>query len=181
MNARMPAGRYEADTNHSSVTWRIKHYGIAWYTGRFAKFSAALDFDPDHIEGMHLDASVELKSVRTDFDGPTDWDHDLAHREDLLDAARHPVARLVSTSVRRTGDAEAEVLGELTLRGSTRQVSLMTAYNGGLLEDQFGRTLIGFSATGVLKRSDFGLTYFLGPLLPDDVQLIIEAEMVRVG
>lgn len=179
MSDLVPAGRYNAETNHSSVTWRIKHYGLAWYTGRFAKFGAVLDFDPDNITGMRLDAHVELTSVRTDFDGPTDWDDDLANREDLLDAARHPVARFVSTAIELTGDMTADVNGDLTLRGVTRPIVLATTYNGGLLKDQFDRTLIGFSATGILRRSEFELTYFLGALLPDEVQLIIEAELVR--
>lgn len=178
MTHTVPAGRYEAETNHSSVTWRIKHYGLAWYTGRFAKFAATLDFDPQDAKAMRLEASVELNSVRTDFEGPTDWDSDLAHREDLLDAGRNPVARFLSTAIMPTGEATADVTGNLTLRGVTRPIVLATTYNGGLLKDQFDRTLVGFSATGTLSRSAFGLTYFLGPLLPDEVQLIIEAELV---
>ena len=47
-----------------------------------------------------------------------------------------------------------------------------------MLKDQFDRTLVGFSATATLIRSAFGLTYFLGPLMPDEVQLIIETELV---
>jgi polyisoprenoid-binding protein YceI len=179
MTDLVPAGRYHAETNHSSVTWRIKHYGLAWYTGRFTKFGAVLDFDPDNVTGMQLDAHVELTSVRTDFDGPTDWDGDLANREDLLDAARYPVARFVSTAIKPTGDTTADVTGDLTLRGVTRPIILGTTYNGGLLKDQFDRTLVGFSANGFRHRSEFGLTYFLGALLPDEVQLIIEAELVR--
>jgi polyisoprenoid-binding protein YceI len=179
MTDLVPAGRYYAETNHSSVTWRIKHYGLAWYTGRFAKFGAVLDFDPANVTGMRLDAHVELTSVRTDFDGPTDWDSDLANREDLLDAARNPVARFVSTAIKSTGEASADVVGDLTLRGVTCPITLQTTYNGGLLKDQFDRTLVGFSSNGLLRRSEFGLTYFLGALLPDEIQLIIEAELVR--
>ena len=108
MTDAVPARRYVVDATHTSVTWRIKHLGLAWYTGRFARMAGTLDFNPDLPERMRLDAAVELRSVRTDYEGPAgDWDSNLATREDLLDAARYPTARFVSTAVRRTGASTA--------------------------------------------------------------------------
>jgi polyisoprenoid-binding protein YceI len=59
-----PAGRYRADASHTSVLFRIKHLALSWYTGRFVRAAATLDFDPDWIEAMRLDAQVELRSVQ---------------------------------------------------------------------------------------------------------------------
>ncbi len=174
-----PAGRYLADVNHSSVLWRIKHMGLAWYTGRFTRFDAVLDFDPAAIEATRLVATVEVGSVRAEYQGTDkDWDRELADKPELLHALAHPQAVFTSQTVERTGDAAADVSGELAFRGFARPLRLAVTYNGALLKDPFGRTLIGFSATGTMTRSDWGLVFFLGPLMPEEVQLIIEAELV---
>lgn len=65
----VPAGRYLADTDHSSVSFRIKHLGLAWYLGRFRRFSAALEFDPDQPERMRVEADIEIASVDTAYSG----------------------------------------------------------------------------------------------------------------
>ena len=179
MTDMSPAGRYAADINHSSVLFRIKHFGLAWYTGRFTRFEAVLDFKPDAIEDMKLDVSVDISSVRGEYQGADkDWDDELAHSENFFHGKTHPKATFRSTKIEKIGTETAKVHGDFTLRGITKPLMLEATYNGSMLEDPFKRTLIGFSATGTITRSQFGLTYFLGPLLPDEVKLVIETEMV---
>ena len=82
-----PAGRYIIDVNHSSLLWRIKHMGLAWYTGRFTRFEGALDFDPEAIEATKLTAAIDVRSVRAEYQGTDkDWDRELADKPELLDA-----------------------------------------------------------------------------------------------
>lgn len=179
MTDAVPAGRYVADTDHSSVTFRIRHLGLAWYLGRFKRFSAALDFDRENPEQMRVEAAIELASLDTAYSGRHgDWDKKLAMDADWMDGARHPTARFVSTAVERTGEATADVTGDFRFRGQTHPVTLKAVYNGGLLKDQFERTLVGFSATGTISRSEWGLATYLGPL-PDEVELMLEAELAR--
>ncbi|MBY0612982.1 MAG: YceI family protein [Beijerinckiaceae bacterium] len=174
-----PPGRYRADINHSSLIWRIKHFGLSWYTGRFTRFESTLDFKPDAIETMKLDVSVDIASVRGEYQGTDkDWDDELANSANFFQGKTYPKASFTSARIEKKGDAMAKVHGDLTIKGITRPLTLDAIYNGSMLEDPFKRTLIGFSATGTITRSQFGLTYFLGPLLPDEVQLIIETEMV---
>ncbi|MBV9077638.1 MAG: YceI family protein [Methylobacteriaceae bacterium] len=179
MHDRVPAGRYVADTDHSSVVFRIKHLGLAGYLGRFTRFSAALDFDPDEPERMRVEAEIEVASVDTAYSGKHgDWNAKLGTDPDWLDGARNPIARFASSTVVRTGDASADVAGDFTFRGATHPVTLAATYNGGLLKDQFDRTLVGFSARGTLRRSLWGLTSYLGPL-PEEVELLIEGEFAK--
>jgi len=176
-----PAGHYVADPNHSSVLFRIKHLALAWYTGRFTRLSAALDFDPENPTVMALTAEVELGSVRAEYAGAEkDWDKELAESEQFLNAKAAPLARFVSRSVERRGEAQALVHGEMTFRGVTRPFTFESTYNGAMLDNPMvGKPMIGFSAVGVLKRSDYGLTFMVGPRMPDEVQIVVEAEFVK--
>jgi polyisoprenoid-binding protein YceI len=108
-----------------------------------------------------------------------DWDKELSDSEHFLDAARSPTARFVSSTVQRTGHDGADVHGTLTLRGIARPFTFATTYNGFMPDRQTGRPRIGFSARGLLKRSEFGIDFALGPRMPDDVQIIVEAELVQ--
>ena len=176
--ARPPAGRYVADVNHSSLLWRIKHLALAWYTGRFRQFSIDLDFDPDRPENNRVRAVVGLASVRTEYTGSDkDWDQELSESAHFLDSGTAPQATFVSTVVRPTGEHRADVDGELTFRGLSRPVTLHATYNGAMTDHPSGRAMVGFSAVGVIRRSEFGLTFALGPRMPDEVQIIIEAEL----
>ena len=178
--AQASRGRYEADPSHTSVLFRIKHLGLSWYTGRFVRVAATLDFDPDDVAQMRLDARIELKSIQMNYLGTDkDWDKELAESDQFLDAARHPIARFVSYRIQRTGDETADVQGTLSLRGFDRPFTLATTYNGSIPDRQTGRPRIGFSAQGTLKRSQHGLTFGLGPAMPDDVQVIVEAEFLE--
>ena len=180
--AQAPTGRYHADPSHSSVHFRIKHLALSWYTGRFGTLSAELDFDADNPETMAVRADVDLRSVAMFYaKDDKDWDKELAESEQFLDATRNPHARFVSTKVMRTGDDTADVTGDLTFRGAAHPFTFQAVFNGAMLDHPSGAKMIGFSATGVLKRSDYGLTFGLSPRMPDEVQIIVEAAFVTQG
>jgi polyisoprenoid-binding protein YceI len=179
--AAVEAGLYRADPSHTSILFRIKHRGLSFYTGRFADKVIELRFDPLAPERMSVTASINLWSVRMDYAGTDkDWDTELAGSEQFFDARRAASATFQSTDVRRTGERTAIVSGTLDFRGYRRPIELSVTYNGSLVSPHDGAELVGFSATGQLRRSDFGLTFALGPMIPDDVQIIIEAELQRV-
>lgn len=179
-----PAGRYRTDPMHSSLNFRVNHMGFSHYTARFLKFDATLDFDPKNIAGMKLTASVDPRSLQTNYPEPQtlDFDKQIAGPE-FLDAARYPAITFVSTKVVQTGPDTADVTGDFTLHGVTRPLTLHVKYNGGypgMSMDPGGR--IGFSATGTLKRSEFGIGFGIpapGTNLgvSDEVEIIIETEM----
>lgn len=176
-----PAGTYKLDPTHASLTWRVKHMGLAFYTARFTKFDATLDIDPAKAEAARLSVTVDPLSVRTDYPlaAKKDFDKELAEGSKWFDGNAHKSITFQSTSVARTGDSTAKVAGNLTLRGVTKPVTLDVTLNGAMkLHPLRKKPALGFSATATIKRSEFGMTALLGPALADEVQLVIEAEML---
>ena len=171
-----PAGIYFADPAHTSVTWSLRHIGLSHYTARFVAPEATLDWRPEAPESSSLSVRIEPASVRTDFPWPEheDFDGKIAKGEDFL---ANRLITFVSTRIERTGPASARVLGDLTLRGETHPAVLEVVLNGSMdRHPATGRPRVGFSATGSIRRSDWGMTALL-PMVGDDVRIVIEAEL----
>lgn len=181
-----PAGRYTLDLSHGRLIFRVSHLGFSNYTALFTDFAAELDFDPANPEAMALTATVDPASIETHFPDPAfDFNTYLAG-PDFLDAAAFPEITFTSTRVRMTAPDKAAVTGSLTLRGVTRPITLRVTFNGGYAPQSFdpGGARIGFSATGTLFRSDFGIDMGIpapGTTLgvSDAVEIEIEAEFIN--
>ena len=179
------AGVYDLDKTHASVTFRVDHLGMSRYTARFTGIDGKLNFDPANPAAMSVEASVDTKSIKTDYPNPTpDFDAELAG-PNWLDAARFPKITFKSTSVEPTGPNTAKVTGDFSLHGVTKPLVLDVTFNGGYdgaPMDPGSR--VGFSAQGKIKRSDFGVSY--GVPQPgstfgvgDEVEIQIEAEFTK--
>lgn len=183
-----PAGEYKLDNSHASVTFRVNHLGLSRYTARFTDIAGKLNFDPANPAAMTVEASVDPKSIETDFPLETpDFDAELAGPQ-WLDAAKFPTITFKSTSVEPTGANTAKVTGDFTLHGVTRPLTLDVTFNGGYAAggpDPMGAR-IGFSAQGKIKRSDFGVAYGVPPAgstfgVGDEVEISIETEFTQPG
>jgi polyisoprenoid-binding protein YceI len=180
-----PPGTYQIDPQHTRIMFSVSHMGFSNYTAFFTGFDAKLQFDPANPQSITVDATVKPGSVETLFpDTSVDFNGIIAG-SDLLDAAAYPEARFVSTAVTLTGPNTATVTGDLTLHGVTRPMTWDVTFNGGYpgMELDVGAR-IGFSATGHIKRSDYGMAFGLpepGSTLGvfDEVTLRIETEFVK--
>jgi polyisoprenoid-binding protein YceI len=173
-----PKGTYKLDPTHASLTWRVNHMGLSNYTARFTVMDATLDFDPADVTGSKLTATVDPTSVETDYPNPEteDFDHKLQKDEKFFNADKFSEIKFVSTKVERAGDNKAKLYGNLTLLGKTKSIVLDVTYNGSMKEHPYAKAgAIGFSATGAIKRSEWGMDYGI-PHVGDEVQLLIEAE-----
>jgi polyisoprenoid-binding protein YceI len=177
----IPAGDYSLDPEHASLTFHINHMGFSHYTARFAKFDAHMRLDPEHPETASLTATVDPQSLQLNAP-PAGFHNDLMSKT-WFDAKAYPQVTFSSTKVVRTGANTADITGDLTLRGISRPVVLHATYNGGYpglaVYDPHAR--IGFSATGTLNRSDFGMDFGILPPnshlgVSDAVDIDIEAE-----
>lgn len=178
--SKLPAGDYKLDPYHASVTFKVNHLGFAFYTGQFETFDASLQLDPANPETAKVTATIDMSSLSV----PNPPDGFVAELlgENWLGANITSQATFTSTSVKQTGPATADILGDFTLKGVTRPVTFKATFNGGYegrVQDPNAR--IGFSAKGAIKRSDFGIT--IGIPAPgstmgvfDDVAFEIEAE-----
>lgn len=168
------AGAYALDSSHGKITWSVDHLGFSTYVGQFVSVEATLNLDPANPSASTLTATIPLTDVAPNSDGLK------AHLQtpDFFDTANHPTATFVSRSV--TVDAEdpteAVVVGDLTLRGVTRPVTMEVEFNqagpsmGGVYK-------VGFDGEATIKRSEFGVNFAV-PAVSDEVELHIEGEFV---
>ena len=177
----MPAGdasaeakHYELDPVHTRIVFAIDHLGFSKALGTFAHPRGSLWFDPDDWSTAKLDVTIDIASLDL---GDDDWKKRMLKR-DYFDIRQHTEARFVSTAIETTGADTAHVLGNLTLRGETRPLTLEVKLNKHGRHPLTFRTTAGFSATATLERSDFGMTDNLRTV-GDTVELRIEAEAER--
>jgi polyisoprenoid-binding protein YceI len=176
----LPAGQWELEKPHGSVLFRIKHLGLSWYTARFADFDATLDFDPKSPAASHVKAIINPLSVHAQHPTDRDWDRRIG--EDLLEGKAYPQIVFDSTRVETTGEFTGKVTGNLTMMGVTEPVTLDVTYNGGMDSAALyaGRPAVGFSARGLLDRTDFGLTRY-SSIIGSEVEIVIEVEFTKRG
>lgn len=169
------AGAYDLDTGHGKITWSVDHMGFSTYYGQFVNVQAQLTLDPANPANSSLTATIPLTEVDSNSDG---LDRHL-QTADFFDTANHPTATFVSRSITIDADDanEATVVGDLTLRGVTRPVTMEVEFNQA--GPSMGNTYkAGFDGEATIKRSEFGITYGIPMGLGDDVKLHIEGEFV---
>jgi polyisoprenoid-binding protein YceI len=169
--------RYELDPAHTTIAFFVEHVGYAKTLGQFLRTSGGYTFDAATNSLSSLNVAVETESV--------DTHHEARDRHlrggDFLDSAAHPTMTFSADGARRTGERTFVVTGELTLLGTTRPLTLQATLNKNAPDPIGDRAdVMGVSARGSLKRSEFGMTYGVADsLVGDDVEIVIEIEARR--
>lgn len=177
---QLPSGQYKIDPTHASLTFKVKHMGLSNYTARFTKFDATIDYSKAAPETSKLKATVDAGSIRTDYPdvAKVDFDKELSGA-DWLDAGQFPTMTFIADGIKRTGPSTGKLTGNFTMHGVTKPVTLDVTLVGATTSQMMSKKpAMGFSATGTLKRSDFGVSKYV-PMVSDDVQIIIEAEFQK--
>jgi len=157
---------------HASITFRIKHLGFSWLTGRFDKFSGQFSFDEKAPANTKIKVEIDPASVSTNH-----AERDKHIRSgDFLDVTKFPKASFESTSVEVTGKS-AVVHGKFTLHGVTRDIAVNADHVGGG-KDPWGGFRQGFTGTTKISLADYGITYNLGPA-SKEVELTLNIEGIR--
>ena len=181
--AAISGGTYQADAAHTLVSWRVDHFGFSSYTGLFGNITGTLVFDPAKPASAKVDVSIPVAEVTTANAGLTAHllraPKEAGAKADFFGAAPAP-ARFVSTRVQPLGKGRALIIGNLTLNGVTRPVTLITKFYGaGKMPAMMGgKENVGFEATATIKRSEFGVAYAI-PLVSDAVTLNIAAAFTK--
>ena len=175
----LPAGTYHMDPRHSSVLFRIRHEGLAWFTARFDTKDATLELNASDPAQSHLTASVDAASVNTGLtngQGERGFDHAIGN---ALGAQTSPQITFASTSIERTGQFTARVTGDLTMNGQTHPAVFDATFDGGKTDVlRGGAVAVGFSAHATIDRSQWGVTQW-GAFAGNDVQIVIECELTH--
>jgi polyisoprenoid-binding protein YceI len=167
----MAAETYQLEKTHVDLLFSINHAGFTQKHGSFRDLDATLQYDAQKPENSHVVVTVKTDSVDTGFPAR---DADLKSAK-FLDVQKYPEMRFVSTRVTRNPDDTLRIDGELTLHGVTRPVTLQAKLNKAAPNPFDKRPTVGFSATGSLERSDFGVATYL-PVIGDTVSITIDAE-----
>ena len=171
----LPAsGAYRIDPTHAQVRMNWNHLGLSNPGAVFETVEGVIRIDEAHPERSSVSVRIPVSGVDT---GVPQLDADFL-TDKFFDAARHPDITFQSRSVERVGLGRAfKVQGDLTVRGVTRPVTLDAVLNGAGPHPMTGAPAVGFAATTVLKRSDFGLTVAL-PMVSDEIKVEITLEAV---
>jgi polyisoprenoid-binding protein YceI len=164
------AADYTLDASHTSVDWRINHFGFSNPSGKFALVDGKLSLDEAKPEDSKVSATIQIAHLVTGIDK---LDEHLKS-PDFFDIAKFPTATFVSTKVELGENNMAKVHGTLTLHGVAKPIVLDVRLNK-LGENMMHKKTAGFSIHTTLKRSDFGMDKYL-PMLGDEVDLHIESE-----
>ncbi len=167
------AADYVLDPSHVHVVFKVSHLGYATTVGQFEKIDAKVSVDWDAPADGKLEVTIDAASV--DSNWPARDEH--LRKADFLDVEKYPTIEFVSTDIEVTGEDTALITGNLTLLGQTRPVTLVTALNKHGPHPMTKREHFGISATTMIKRSDYGMTYAV-PMVGDEVELRIEAEFM---
>lgn len=170
---------WQIDGSHSTVGFAVKHMMISSTKGRFAKFSGDINLDENNLPGAAVNVSIEASSIDT---------HDEKRDEhlrsgDFFDAATFPELTFASTQVIPTGGDSFDVIGNLTIKGVTKEVTLKATKEGSGTSP-WGSEVAAFTAKGEIDRKDFGLTWNValetgGILVGDKVKLTLEVEAIK--
>jgi polyisoprenoid-binding protein YceI len=149
--------------------------------GRFAKFNGSVALDEGDLTRSVVDATIDASSIDT---GTAQRDDHL-RSADFFDVERFPQLRFRSTRIEKLGGDRYRLTGDLTIRDVTRPITLEAEY-GGRGKDPWGNERVGFTATGSLQRSDFGLKWNQaletgGVLVSDRVEVELEVQAVRAA
>ena len=168
------ADTYNIDKNHADLLFSIEHAGFTHKHGSFRDFAGVLQYDETKPENSKVEVTVQTASLDTAHPGR---DQDL-RSEKFFDISKFPEMRFESTKVVPGKEQELRIEGNLTLHGVTTPFVLNAKLNKAG-PNPFDKTpTLGFSATGTLKRSDFGITTFL-PMIGDGVEIAIDVEFRR--
>lgn len=174
------ATRWTLDPGHSAVGFSVRHLMITNVRGEFEKFRGEVTYDPARPEATRLAATIDVASLNT-----REAKRDADLRSPLFfDAENHKEMTFVSKSARAAGDGDVEVTGDLTIRGTTHEVTLFVREISAVQVDMRGNPRIGATASARIKRSDFGMTWNAaletgGVVVGDVVTITLEVSLVK--
>lgn len=178
---RVTAGTYNTDPGHTLIGWRVSHFGFNDYFGIFGDATGTLVLDPAKPNASTVDITIPIGKVTTASAGLTG--HLLragkeGGKADFFGPAPAD-AKFVSTSVVAKGTT-AKITGNLTLNGVTKPVVLDTTFSGAGNNPFNKKPTVGFHATSVIKRSEFGVSYGV-PVVSDEVKLDISVAFEKAS
>ncbi len=174
------AATWDIDTSHASAGFTVKHLGVTNVNGQLGAVTGKVELDEKDITKSKVDAVIDVKGIDTHFEKRDGH----LKSADFFDVEKFPTATFKSTKIEKVTDNKLKVTGDLTMHGVTKPVTLDTELSGEVKNPFSGANTRALTATGIINRQDFGLTWKSGPaeavkVVGDDVKLTIEAEISK--
>jgi polyisoprenoid-binding protein YceI len=178
MEATATKTKWGIDITHSEVQFKVKHLIISTVTGSFKTFDGSLETENDNFDGGAVTLDVDVNSIDTN---QVDRDNHL-RSADFFNVEEFPKMTF-NGSLQKKEDARFELSGSLTIKGTTKELTLAVEY-GGTMVDGYGQTKAGFEVEGKINRKDFGLTWSMvteagGVVVGDDIKLLFNVQFTK--
>ena len=166
--------KWNIDPTHSVIGFKVKHMMISTVTGHFEDFNATIETETENFNDSEISFTAQTNSINTKN---SDRDAHLKS-DDFFNAEAYPELNFTSTSF-----DGGTLIGDLTIRDITKEVSLDIGFNGTAV-DPYGQTKAGFEVTGAINRKDFNLTWNAiteagSIVVSDTIKLIIDLQFIK--
>ena len=174
--------KWNLDPTHSEIQFKVKHLMITNVTGSFNEFLVEAESADEKFNSPNVSFSAKIASINTSNEQRD------AHLKgaDFFDAEKFPEVRFASTDAKNHDeDGNFDLVGNLTLKDVTKSITLKVEF-GGVAKDPWGNVKAGFTVSGKINRTDFGLTWNApietgGVLVSEDVKLFAEIQLVKAS
>ena len=175
----MATSIWALDPTHSEVHFKVKHLMVSSVSGMFKEINGSVETEGDDISTAKVHITMEVASISTNNDQRD------GHLKtgDFFDAENHPQIIFDGSGMTKTGDDSYTMTGNLNMRGTSKEVTLNVEF-GGLVQDPWGNTRVGFEVSGKINRKDFGVNFSMvsetgGILLGEEVKISANVEFVK--
>jgi polyisoprenoid-binding protein YceI len=173
-------GTWKFDPNHTQVEFSAKHLGMMTVRGHFKEVTASGDIYPDDPGRSHVEAVINTASIRTHNE---QRDNDL-RSSNFLEIAKYPTMSFKSTKIEHVGGDRYKVTGDLTIKATTKPVTLEVVKYGEFNDPRMGHR-IGYAAQTKINRKDFGMSFDAvldGKfVVSNEIQINIEGEILEAA
>jgi polyisoprenoid-binding protein YceI len=178
--AAAQSATWTIDPGHSAATFTVRHMVVANVKGEFAGPVGTATFDPKDLSTLRVEATIDARTINT---RNPDRDKDL-RSELFFDVAKYPKITFKSRSVTADAPGRLKVLGDLTIKGITKQVTLDVEGPTQEIKDIWGSRRIGATGTTTINRRDFNIVYNRlleggGAVVGDQVSITLDIELTR--
>jgi polyisoprenoid-binding protein YceI len=178
--AASAAQDWDIDASHSSASFKVRHLMVSHVRGELGPISGTVSIDDQDVTRSRIDVSIDASKIATRDDKRDEH----LRSADFLDVANHPTVTFKSTRVERGAGDELRVTGDLTIRGTTRPVTLTVESLAPAVSDPWGNIKRGATARAKINRRDWGLAWNVGleaggVLVGEDVAIELEIELLK--
>ncbi|MEM9823072.1 MAG: YceI family protein [Bacteroidota bacterium] len=167
------------DPTHSEVHFKVKHMMVSTVTGAFNEFTGKILTQKEDFENANISFTAHVDSIDT----KNKQRDEHLKSGDFFNAVQFPKLKFQSKSFTKKWSGDYRLIGDLSIRGQTREVELNVVYHGSAI-DPYGQTKAGFEMMGKLNRKDFGLKWNAiteagGVMLSDEVRLELNIQLIK--